>query len=64
VLLVVVLRLAEGAEGVVPVGFEGVGDQTVVRVDAEVAAAGQVGAVPCSFDVVAAQGVCFVGAVL
>ena len=50
------------AEGVVPVGFEAVGDEPVVGVDGEVAAAGQVGVVAGAFDVAAAQRVGFVGA--
>ena len=45
------LGLAEGAEGGVPVGFEGVGDEPVGRVDGEVAAAGQVGVVAGALDV-------------
>jgi hypothetical protein len=40
-----VLRGVEVAEGGVPVGFEGVGDEPVGGVDGEVAAAGQVGVV-------------------
>ena len=50
------------AQGVVPVGFEGVGDEPVVGVDGEVAAAGEVGVVAGAFDVGAAQLVGFVGA--
>ena len=44
-LLVGVLGVAVGAQGVVPVGFEGVGDESVGGVDGEVAAAGEVGVV-------------------
>jgi hypothetical protein len=54
-LVVVVLRLTQRAQGIVPVGFQGVGDQTVVRVDPEIASAGQVGALPGPLNVVAAQ---------
>ena len=50
---VVVLGGLELAEGVVPVGFEAVGDEAVVGVDGEVAAAGEVGVVAGSFDVAA-----------
>lgn len=38
-----VLGVVVGADGVVPVSFEGVGDEAVVGVDGEVAAAGGVG---------------------
>jgi hypothetical protein len=58
------LRLIEGAERGVPVGFEGVGDQPVGGVDGEVAAAGQIGVVAGAFDVGCAQRVGLVGAVL
>jgi len=34
------MRGLQGAQCVVPVGFEAVGDEPVVRVDGEVAAAG------------------------
>ena len=60
--LVVVLGGLHGAQRVVPVGFQAVGDQPVVGVDGEVAAAGEVGAVAGPFDVVAAQLVGVVGA--
>jgi nucleoside-diphosphate-sugar epimerase len=60
--LVVLLGVVELAEGVVPVGLEAVGDQAVVGIDGEVAAAGELGAVAGSFDVAAPQGVGFVGA--
>ena len=59
-----VLGLAEGAQGGVPVGFEGVGDEPVGGVDGEVAAAGQVGVVAGALDVRGAQGTGLVGAVL
>ena len=52
----------QGAQRVVPVGFEGVGDEPVVGVDGEVAAAGQVGVVAGAFDVGGAQRVGFGGA--
>ena len=54
-----VLGLAEGAQGGVPVGFEGVGDEPVGGVDGEVAAAGQVGVVAGALDVGGAQRVGF-----
>src|SRR5208282_6903001 len=53
--VVCVLRLAQGAERGVPVGFEGVGDEPVGGVDGEVAAAGQVGVVAGALDVRGAQ---------
>ena len=56
--------MAEGAQGGVPVGFEGAGDEAVGGVDGEVAAAGQVGVVAGAFDVGGAQRASFVGAVL
>lgn len=59
---VVVLRVLEGAEGVVPVRFEAVGDEPVVGVDGEVAAAGELGSVAGPFDVGTAQRVGFIGA--
>ena len=59
---VVLARGLQGAQRVVPVGFEAVGDEPVVRVDGQVAAAGQVGAVAGAFDVPAAQCVGFGGA--
>jgi hypothetical protein len=46
-----VLGVGQGAQGGVPVGFEGAGDQPVGRVDGEVAAAGQVGVVAGALDV-------------
>ena len=52
----------QGAQRVVPVGFEAVGDEPVVGVDGQVAATGQVGAVAGAFDVLAAQCVGFGGA--
>ena len=58
-LLAGVLGLAEGAQGGVPVGFEGVGDEPVGGVDGEVAAAGQVGVVAGALDVGGAQRVGF-----
>ena len=50
------------AQGVVPVGFEGVGHQPVVGVDGQVATAGGVGAVTGPFDMAFSQGVGFVSA--
>ena len=58
------LGVVEGAQGGVPVGFEGVGDEPVGGVDGEVAAAGQVGVVAGALDVGGAQRVGFGGAVL
>ena len=58
------LGVAQGAQGGVPVGFEGFGDEPVGGVDGEVAAAGQVGVVAGALDVGGAQGVGFGGAVL
>ena len=49
------LRVVEGAQGGVPVGFEGAGDEPVGGVDREVAAAGQVGVVAGALDVGGAQ---------
>jgi hypothetical protein len=60
--LVVVLGGAQRAQRIVPVRFQGVGDQPVVRVDGQVAAAGELGAVAGAFDVCAAQLVGLVGA--
>ncbi len=58
------LGVVEGAQGGVPVGFEGVGDEPVGGVDGEVAAAGEVGVVAGALDVGGAQRVGFGGAVL
>ena len=58
------LGVVEGAQGGVPVGFEGAGDEPVGGVDGEVAAAGQVGVVAGALDVGGAQRVGFGGAVL
>ena len=58
------LGVVEGAQGGVPVGFEGFGDEPVGGVDGEVAAAGQVGVVAGALDAGGAQGVGFGGAVL
>ena len=58
------LGLVLGAQGGVPVGFEGVGDEPVGGVDGQVAAAGQVGVVAGAFDVGCAQRVSLVGPVL
>ena len=52
----------QGAERLVPVGFEVVGDEPVVGVDGEVAAAGELGAVTGPFNMAAAQRVRCVGA--
>ena len=60
--VVVLARGLQGPQRVVPVGFEAVGDQPVIRVDGQVAAAGQVGAVAGAFDVPAAQCIGFGGA--
>ena len=60
--LVVVVGGLQGTERVVPVGLEAVGDEPVVRVDGEVAAAGEVGAVAGAFDVVACAAVGLGGA--
>jgi hypothetical protein len=56
-----VLGVVVGADGVVPVGFEGVGDEAVGGVDGEVAAAGGVGFVAGAFDVQGAEPLRFVG---
>jgi hypothetical protein len=58
------LGLVLGAQGGVPVGFEGVGDEPVGGVDGQVAAAGQVGVVAGALDVGCAQRVSLVGPVL
>ena len=58
------LGVVEGAQGGVPVGFEGFGDEPVGGVDGEVAALGEVGVVAGALDVRGAQGVGFGGAVL
>ena len=60
--LVVVLGCLQRAQRVVPVGLEGVGDEPVVGVDGEVAAAGELGVVAGPLDVGAAQLVGFLGA--
>lgn len=52
----------EGAEGVVPVGLERVGDEPVVGVDGEVAAAGELGALAGALDVALSEPVGLVGA--
>jgi hypothetical protein len=49
--LVVVLGGLVLAEGVVPVGFEAVGDEAVVGVDGHVTTRSQVGSVAGPFDV-------------
>ena len=59
--LVVVLGGLELAERVVPVGLEGVGDEPVVWVDGEVAAAGELCALAGALDVAAAELVGLVG---
>src|SRR5207344_1642713 len=58
------LGVVEGAQGGVPVGFEGFGDEPVGGVDGEVAAAGQVGVVAGALDVRGARRVGLGGAVL
>ena len=59
---VLVLGGLERSEFVVPVGLEGVGHEAVVRVDREIAAAGELGVVAGELDVTGAQFVCFAGA--
>ena len=63
-LVVGVLGVVQRAEGGVPVGFEGVGDEPVGGVDGQVAAAGQVREVLGAFDVGGAQRVGLGGPVL
>ena len=60
--VVFVLGGLQRAERVVPVGLERVGDEPVVGVDGEVAAAGEFGALAGALDVGAAELVGFVGA--
>ena len=60
--VVFVLGGLQRAERVVPVAFERVGDEPVVGVDGEVAAAGELGVVAGSVDVGAAELVSFAGA--
>src|SRR6185312_242482 len=59
---VVLVRGLQGAERVVPVGFEAVGDEPIIGVDGQVAAPCQVRAVAGAFDVPAAQRVGLGGA--
>ena len=63
-LVVGVLGVVERAQGGVPVGFEGAGDEPVGGVDGQVAAAGQVGVVLGALDVGGAQRVGLGGPVL
>jgi hypothetical protein len=63
-LLVVVLGGLDGAQRVVPVGLERVGNEPIVGVDGEVAAARELGALARAVDLRAAQLVGFVGALL
>ena len=58
------LGVVQGAQGGVPVGFEGAGDEPVGGVDGQVAAAGQVGVVAGALDVGGAQRVGFGGSLL
>ena len=53
------LRLGQRAQFVVPIGFEGIGHQPVVRIDAEVTVLSEFGLVSCSLDVCPAQSVRF-----
>jgi hypothetical protein len=53
--LVVVLCLGEGAECVVPVGFEGIGDQPVGGIDVQIPLTRQVGRVLNALDLEAAE---------
>ena len=50
-MVVLVLGGLQRAQRGVPVSFEGVGDEPVVRVDCEVSAAGEVSVLTRSFDV-------------
>jgi len=50
-----VLGSCQGAELVVPVGFEGVGDQPIIRIDQHKAIAGQQGLVTRPFHLLAAK---------
>ena len=58
------LGVAQGAQGGVPVGFEGVGDEPLGGIDGQVAAAGQVGVVAGALDVGCAQHIGFGGSLL
>jgi hypothetical protein len=60
--LVFVLGVSHLSEGVVPVGFQAVGDKAVVGIDGKVATPGQLGPVAGALDVAAAQGVGLVSA--
>jgi len=64
--LAVVLLLGgtQGAQFCVPVGFQGISDEPVVGVDAQVAALGQLCLVASAFDLLPAQTVGFLGASL
>ena len=61
--LVVVLRRVQGAELVVPLGFQRGSHQTVVGVDAEITPLGQFGFITGPLDLLAPQPVGFVGPV-
>ena len=54
------LRLGQRAQFVVPISFEGIGHQPIVRIDAEVTALCEFGLVSCSRDVCLTRSVCFV----
>ncbi len=60
--LVLALGCLERTQRVVPVGFERVGDEPVVGVDGEVAAAGELGTLACALDVTLPQLVGFISA--
>ena len=60
--VVFVLGGLQRAQRLVPVGFEGVGDESVVRVDGEIPPAGEFGMLAGTVDVGAAQLVGFGGA--
>jgi hypothetical protein len=52
------------AKCVIPVGLKGVGDETIVGVDAQIAPTGDIGMVAGSLDMTAAEALGFVGPVL
>ena len=51
----ILLGLGQRAELVIPVGFQGIGDETVVGIDLQEALLGQVGLIACPLDLLLPQ---------
>jgi hypothetical protein len=61
-LLVLLLRRGEGAQAVVPIGFQCIGDQTILGIDLHKALLRQIGFIAGSLNALLTQAICFLQA--